>query len=163
MGTRRRSTLGKLRSVAAPGAARAAALATAAVLDHVTLDAAQLAAVVSFNVRVAPGPSQAELAKIAKERQRALDGYVRDRDAAKLGEAMTTLDRDQAALQAPRPAEPVPADVAVRFLRELPRLGPRPRAARVGRCWPRRYSIVSTSWGCARLPCPSARTRFVMG
>jgi DNA invertase Pin-like site-specific DNA recombinase len=90
-------------------------------LDHVTLDAAQLAAVVSFNAGVAPGPSQAELDQIARERQRALDRYVRDRDAAKLGEAMTSLDRNQAALQAPKPAEPVPADVAVRFLRELPK------------------------------------------
>ena len=34
---------------------------------------------------------------------------------------MTTLDRDQAALQAPKPAEPVPADVTLAYLRELPK------------------------------------------
>ncbi|MGA3056702.1 MAG: hypothetical protein ABSE70_01500 [Candidatus Limnocylindrales bacterium] len=62
----------------------------------------------------------AELDRIARERQKALDRYVRDRDATRLGEAMTALDRDRAALRAPKPAEPVPADVAVRFLRELP-------------------------------------------
>jgi len=90
-------------------------------LGHVTLDAAQLAAVVSFNAGVAPGPSQAELDRIARERQRALDRYLRDRNTARLGEAMAALDRDQAALQAPKPAEPVPADVAVRYLRELPK------------------------------------------
>jgi len=73
------------------------------------------------SVNAPSGGSQAELDQIARERQRALDRYVRDRDAAKLGEAMTSLDRNQAALQAPKPAEPVPADVAVRFLRELPK------------------------------------------
>ena len=67
-----------------------------------------------------PGTAQPELDRIARERQRALDRYVRDRDAAALGEAMAALDRDQAAVQAPRPSEPVPADVAVRYLRELP-------------------------------------------
>ena len=90
-------------------------------LGHVTLDAAQLAAVVSFNAGVAPGPSQAELDRITRERQKALERYVRDRDTARLAEAMAGLDRDQAALQAPKPAEPVPAEVAVRFLRELPK------------------------------------------
>lgn len=34
---------------------------------------------------------------------------------------MSKLDRDAAALQAPKPAEPVPADIAVRYLRELPK------------------------------------------
>ena len=90
-------------------------------LGQVTLDAAQLAAVISFNAGAATGPSQSDMDRIAKERQKAVDRYLRDRDAVRLGEAMATLDRDQAALQAPRPAEPVPADVAVRFLRELPK------------------------------------------
>ena len=76
---------------------------------------------VSFNAGAAPGPSQAELDGIAKDRQRALDRYLKDRDAARLGEAMATLNRDQTALQAPRPAEPGPADVAVAYLRELPK------------------------------------------
>jgi DNA invertase Pin-like site-specific DNA recombinase len=89
-------------------------------LARVTLDAAQLAAVVGLSVGVPTGPSRADLDRIAKERQRALDRYVRDRDTAALDRAMAALDRDQAALQAPKPAEPVPADVAVRFLRELP-------------------------------------------
>jgi DNA invertase Pin-like site-specific DNA recombinase len=90
-------------------------------LGHVTLDAGQLAAVVGLSAGVPAGPSQADLDRIARERQRALDRYVRDRDTAKLGEAMASLDRDQAALQIPQPAEPVPADVAVAFLSELPK------------------------------------------
>lgn len=90
-------------------------------LDHVTLDAGQLAAVVGQSVGVAAGPSQADLDRIAKERQRMLDRYLRDRDTARLTDAMATLDRDQAALQVPKLAEPVPADVAVRYLRELPK------------------------------------------
>ncbi len=89
-------------------------------LGHVTLDAAQLAAVVAYNSQATTGPSGADLDRIARERQRTLDRYLRDRDTARLDQAMAALDRDQAALQAPRPAEPVPADVAVRFLRELP-------------------------------------------
>jgi DNA invertase Pin-like site-specific DNA recombinase len=90
-------------------------------LGHVTLGAAQLAAVVASNAHAPTGPSQAELDRVARERQRALDRYVRDRNAAALGDAMAALDRDQAALQTPKPAEPVPADVAVRFLQELPK------------------------------------------
>jgi DNA invertase Pin-like site-specific DNA recombinase len=90
-------------------------------LGKVTLDAAQLAAVVAYNAQPAPGSAQPELDRISRERQRALDRYLKDRDAARLGETMTTLDRDQAAIQAPKPAEPVPADVAVAYLRELPK------------------------------------------
>jgi len=90
-------------------------------LGHVTLDAGQLAAVVGMSAGAPTGPSQADLDRIARERQRALDRYVRDRDTAKLAEAMAGLDRDQAALQIPQPAAPVPADVAVRFLAELPK------------------------------------------
>ena len=90
-------------------------------LGKVTLDAAQLAAVVAFNAQPAPGLSQPELDRISKERQRALDRYLKDRDPARLGEAVAALDRDQAAIQASRPAEPVPADVAVAYLRELPK------------------------------------------
>jgi hypothetical protein len=90
-------------------------------LDHVTLDAGQLAAVVGLSVGVAAGPSQADLDRIARERQRMLDRYLRDRDTARLTDAMTSLDRDQAALQIPKAAEPVPADVAIRYLRELPK------------------------------------------
>ena len=90
-------------------------------LGQVTLDDAQLAAVVGFNAQGTPEPSQTDLDRIANERQRALDRYVKDRDTAKLGEAMTTLDHDQAAVEAPKPGEPVPSDVAVAFLRELPK------------------------------------------
>jgi DNA invertase Pin-like site-specific DNA recombinase len=90
-------------------------------LGQMTLDAAQLAAVVSGDAGASPGPSQAELDRIARDRQKALDRYVRDRDTARLAEAMAALDRDQAGLQAPKPAPPVPADVAVRYLRELPK------------------------------------------
>jgi DNA invertase Pin-like site-specific DNA recombinase len=90
-------------------------------LDHVTLDAAQLAAVVSFNTQAAPGPNQAGLDRIARGRQAGLDRFLRDRDTTRLVEAMASLDRELAAVQAPKRSEPVPADVAVRYLRELPK------------------------------------------
>ena len=90
-------------------------------LGHVTLDEAQLATVVNCDAGTSPGPSQAELDRVARARQKALEHYVRDRDTARLAEAMAALDRDQSALQAPKPAAPVPADVAVRYLRELPK------------------------------------------
>src|ERR1035437_4614421 len=80
-------------------------------LDHVTLDAAQLAAVVSFNAGVAPGPSQAELDQIARERQRALPPHRGARAPPKRGGPMTSRARTRAPPQAPKPAEPVPADV----------------------------------------------------
>jgi len=35
--------------------------------------------------------------------------------------AMAALDREEAAVRAPADVEPVPADVAVRYLRELPK------------------------------------------
>jgi hypothetical protein len=90
-------------------------------LAKVTLDAGQIAAVVGLSVGVPTGPSAADLDRIARERGRALDRYVRDRDSSALDKAMASLDHDQAALQIPKPAEPVPADVAVRYLRELPK------------------------------------------
>jgi hypothetical protein len=116
-------------------------------LDKVTLDAGQLAAVVGLSVGVPTGPSQVDLDRISRERQKALERYVGDRDPAALDKAMANLDRDQAALQAPTPAEPVPADVAVQFLRELPKTWAKAKGGKVERCSPHRCSIAWTSWG----------------
>ena len=87
------------------------------------LDAAELAAVVGANlVTRSTGPDQVDLDRIAKLRQRALDRFVRDRDHQALDGAIAALDREEAAAQqAPTESEPVPADVAVRFLQELPK------------------------------------------
>ncbi len=62
----------------------------------------------------------AALARIGREREVALARYLRDRDAAALDATMRSLDADEAQARQPREAEGVPAEVAVRYLRELP-------------------------------------------
>ena len=66
------------------------------------------------------GPDQAELDRIGRERDRAMARFLRDRDMAALSATMDELDREERAARAPRAAEVVPADVAVRYLRDLP-------------------------------------------
>ena len=56
----------------------------------------------------------------SKRDDRAMSRYRRDRDATSLERTMAELDTEQAAAEARRPAESVPADVAVRYVRELP-------------------------------------------
>ncbi len=46
--------------------------------------------------------------------------YLRDRDTAALDATMRRLDGEEAAARQPRVEEGVPADVALRYLRELP-------------------------------------------
>ena len=46
--------------------------------------------------------------------------YLRDRDPVTLERTMADLDREQVAAESRRASEGVPADVAVRYVRELP-------------------------------------------
>jgi hypothetical protein len=74
----------------------------------------------SMALRALSTCSERSVEVVARERQRALDRYVKDRDTARLGEAMTTLDRDQAAVETPKVSGPVPADAAVAFRADTP-------------------------------------------
>jgi hypothetical protein len=58
--------------------------------------------------------------RITRERERAMARYLRDRDAAALDRTMASLDRDEAAADNQKTTEAIPADVAVRYIRELP-------------------------------------------
>jgi hypothetical protein len=92
-------------------------------LDRVSVDAAQLTAVVGQSVAATSArPDQADLDRVTRQRQKALDRFVRDRDHGALDQAMAALDREEAAVHQAslREAKPVPADAAVRYLRELP-------------------------------------------
>ncbi|MGC8635299.1 MAG: recombinase family protein [Candidatus Limnocylindrales bacterium] len=68
----------------------------------------------------APGPDSAALARIAREREQAMTRYLRDRDSAALDTTMRRLDADEARARQPREEDGVPAEVALRYLRELP-------------------------------------------
>jgi hypothetical protein len=89
------------------------------VLDQVALGAASLTHVIGM---VAAPPSSADelaLARIERERQDAWARYLTNWDSRALDEAMTRLDTDEREARRPREVEGVPADVAVRYLREL--------------------------------------------
>ncbi len=92
------------------------------ILDQAALGAGMLAGVVAAVGTGSAGPDPRELERIDRERQRALARYLRDRDAARLDATMAALDRDERAAKAPRQAaDVVPADVAARYLQELPK------------------------------------------
>ena len=101
-------------------------------LAEASLGAGAIAGVVGEVGRAAPAPDRSVPDRIARERERAMARYLRDRDAAALDRTMVGLDREQAAADNRRPTEAIPADVAVRL---------RPGAARDlaqgrGRSWP---------------------------
>lgn len=58
--------------------------------------------------------------RIARERERAVARYLRDRDAEALEATMVRLDREQAASESREHLDAIPADVAVRYVRKLP-------------------------------------------
>ncbi len=90
------------------------------VLDRVALGAGSLAKVVEMVVAPPSSPDEVALARIERERDAALAGYRRTRDSAALDEMMARLDSDEREARRPSEVEGVPADVAVRYLRELP-------------------------------------------
>jgi hypothetical protein len=89
-------------------------------LAEASLGAGAVAGVVGELGRAAPAPDRAARERVARERERAMARYLRDRDAAALERAMAALDRDESAAEQPQAAEAVPADVAARYVRELP-------------------------------------------
>jgi hypothetical protein len=69
----------------------------------------------------AAAPDRTVLDRIARERERAMARYLRDRDAAHLDQTMTHLDGEQAAAATTTESvDVIPADVAVRYVRNLP-------------------------------------------
>jgi hypothetical protein len=58
--------------------------------------------------------------RITRERERAMARYLRDRDAVALERTMASLDREESAAANPTPTEAIPADIAARYVRELP-------------------------------------------
>ena len=60
------------------------------------------------------------LDRIARERERTMAHYLRDRDASRLEQTMTRLDQEQAAAETRERSDDIPADVAVRYVQDLP-------------------------------------------
>ena len=89
-------------------------------LEEASAGAATMAAVMAEVVRTDGGPDRGRQDRITAERERAMARYLRDRDSAVLDRTMASLDREEAAAEAVQPAAAVPADVAVRYLRDLP-------------------------------------------
>lgn len=90
------------------------------VLDRVALEAELLSKVVGFVAEAPSSPDALELARIERQRDTAMARYRRDRDSLALDDAMTRLDAEEAAAHRPSQFEGVPADVAVRYLKDLP-------------------------------------------
>jgi DNA invertase Pin-like site-specific DNA recombinase len=91
-------------------------------LAEVALAAPTVAAVVEgLKAPDHTGPDPVAAERINRERDRAFRRYVRDRDSVALDRTMRRLDAEAAAaIPQPAGADPVPADVAVRYLRDLP-------------------------------------------
>ncbi len=89
-------------------------------LAEASIGAGAIAGVVHEVARTEPNQDTAALDRITRARERAMARYLRDRDSAALERTMATLDRDQAAAESRPASEGVPADVAVRYVRELP-------------------------------------------
>lgn len=91
-----------------------------ALLAEASLGAGAIAGVVGEVGRADPTPDRSVRDRIARERERAMARYLRDRDAAALERTMARLDREESAAANPTHTEAIPADVAVRYVRELP-------------------------------------------
>jgi len=89
------------------------------VLDAVSVGSNTLTQVVGLVASPPSGPDRLGLARIERERDAALAQYRRDRDTGHLERTMARLDREEAAARRVREPDGVPADIAVRYLREL--------------------------------------------
>jgi DNA invertase Pin-like site-specific DNA recombinase len=91
------------------------------VLATVSLNAGQVSRVVGMVVQTEPGPDKVALRRIEQERDAALQQVLKDRDYEALRLTMERLDREASAARAPREADGVPAEAAVKYLRGLGR------------------------------------------
>ncbi len=90
------------------------------ILGEAALGAQTLTAVVGAVVPSTARPDDAALARIARDREGAMNRYLRDRDTAALDATMRRLDADEARARQVREDDGVPADRAVAYLQELP-------------------------------------------
>jgi hypothetical protein len=84
--------------------------------------------------------------------------YLRDRDASRLEQSMARLDQEQAAAETRERSDDIPADVAVRYVQDLPETW---RKAEGGSGRQRLASallIGSMFWRSKKRPSTSART-----
>jgi hypothetical protein len=89
-------------------------------LGEASLAAPTLAAVVADLQAPSAVPAPTDRDRIQRERERAMARYLRDRDPDALERTMRRLDAEEAAPSEAPVDEVVPADVAVRYLKELP-------------------------------------------
>ena len=84
------------------------------------LGASTIAAVVGAVVPTSAQDDEATLARIGRERERAVAHYLRDREMAGLEATMHRLDAEEVRARQPRTDAGLPADEVVRYLQELP-------------------------------------------
>jgi hypothetical protein len=89
-------------------------------LAEASVAAPAIASVVGEVNRAASVPDRLAPDRIARERERAMAHYLPNRDAEALEQTMTRLDQEQAAAETRLRLDDIPADVAVRYVQELP-------------------------------------------
>ena len=89
------------------------------VLDQVRLGADSMSAVVGLVAAPPATPDSYTLARIERDRDDAMARYKRDRQSGQLDVTMARLDAEEVEARRPREIRGVPADVALRYLREL--------------------------------------------
>ena len=89
------------------------------VLERVALGADVVAAAIAETRE--PEPDRVGLARVERERDRALARYRRTRDAGELERTMARLDTDALLARQDRGPAPLPASEAAAYLRDLPR------------------------------------------
>ncbi len=89
-------------------------------LAAASVGAPAIASVVGEVNRAASAPDRSMLDRIARERGRAMARYMQDRDGSRLEQTMNRLDQQQAAAETRERLDEIPADVAVRYVQDLP-------------------------------------------
>ena len=89
-------------------------------LAQASVGASAIAGVVAEVNRAESPPDRSVLDRIARERERSMAHYLRDRDASRLEQSMARLDQEQAAAETRGRSDDIPADVAVRYVQDLP-------------------------------------------
>jgi DNA invertase Pin-like site-specific DNA recombinase len=89
-------------------------------LAEASVGAGAIAGVVGEVNRATSVPDRVAPDRIARERDRAMARYLRNRDAEALEQTMTRLDQEQVAAQNFERLDDIPADVAVRYVQDLP-------------------------------------------
>ena len=89
-------------------------------LAEASIGAPAIASVVGEVNRATPPPDRLAPDRIARERERAMARYLQHRDGEALERTMTRLDQEQAAAETRERLDDIPADVAVRYVQDLP-------------------------------------------